>query len=383
MKIDLSHITLLDNHAHPFPSGRAAKTPYYRNFTLTRMPVTENSVQHTLIFQMLNRRLRRLLELPEDCDISVLEAERKRRLAEDRKGYIRFLWEDAGYGGMIADIGSPVTKVLLTKDELAEFDQDMEGYFCHKVNRLEWVAEDVIESGTHSFEEFTRLYVEGVKKRVDDQGLIGLKSIIAYKTGLEVKVLSKAKFREQYYLYLSDPKNRAYEKSFRDYCFCKGCEVAAELDIPLQIHTALGDSPDLNLYKCNPALLYEPINAYPDTKFVLIHAGYPYCEELGYMMSSYENVYGDVSSMVPYASVAGETKIRAIMELAPMNKLMFGTDSGSCPEQFWFGATLFRIYFRQTLQDMVDKDYISCSFAMETAENVMYKNLLRLYKLSL
>ena len=70
------------------------------------------------------------------------------------------------------------------------------------------------------------------------------------------------------------------------------------------------------------------------------------------------------------------------MELAPLNKLMFGTDSGSCPEQFWFGAVLFRKYFQNTLQDMVDKDYFSPAFALETAENVMYKNLLRLYKLS-
>ena len=382
MKIDLSGIRLLDNHAHPFPSGRAAKAPYVRNFTLTRMPVSENSLQHTLIFQMLNRRLRSFLELPADCDIALLETERARRLAENRKGYIDALWKDAGYGGMIADIGSPVTKQLLTKEELAEFDLDMEGFFCRKINRLEWVAEDVIDSGTHSFEDFTRLYIQGVKKRVVDQQLVGLKSIIAYKTGLEIKVLSEAKFREQYYLYLSDPTNREYEKSFRDYCFCKGCEIAAELKLPLQVHTALGDSPDLNLYKCNPALMYDVINAYPQTQFVLIHAGYPYCEELGFLMASYENVYGDVSSMIPYASIAGETKIRSILELAPTNKLMFGTDSGGCPEQFWYGAILFKMYFQRILQDLVDRDYISYGFAMETAENVMYKNLLRLYKLS-
>lgn len=381
MRIDLSNIPLLDNHSHPFPSGRAAKTSYERNFTNTRMQVRPESIQNTLVFQMLNIRLRKFLGLPANATIEEIDAERKRRLAEDRKGYIDALWKDAGYGGMIADIGSPVTKQLLTKEELEEFDRDMEGFFVQKVNRLEWVAEDVIESGTHSFEDFTRLYMEGVKKKVKDEGLIGLKSIIAYKTGLQVKILSEEKFREQYYLYLSDPKNRDYEKSFRDYCFCKGCEVAAELDIPLQIHTALGDAPDLNLHKCNPLYLYDVINAYPKTKFVLIHAGYPYCEELGYLMGAYDNVYGDVSAMIPFASVGGETKIRAIMELAPMNKLMYGTDAGSMPEQNWFGALLFRDFFTKTLQEMVDKEYITYEFAMETAENVMYKNIKRLYKL--
>ena len=380
--IDISSIILLDNHAHPFPSGRGEKMPYERNFTLTRMPITLENVRHTLVFQMLSRRLRRFLELPEDCTIEEMDAVRRSRLREDRKGYINALWKDAGYGGMIEDIGSPITKQLLNGEELAEFDQDMEGLFCKKVNRLEWVAEDVIESGTHSFEEFTQLYMEGIRSKVAREHLIGLKSIIAYKTGLDVKVLSEKKFREQYYLYLSDPKNRAYEKSFRDYCFCKGCEVAAELDIPLQIHTALGDAPDIDLVNANPAQLYEAVNAFQDTKFVLIHAGYPYCEELGFMMASYDNVYGDISSMMPYASVAGETKLSAIMELAPLNKLMFGTDAGSTPEQNWYGAIEFRMYLQQVLQHLVDRDYVSESFAMEAAENIMYRNLLKLYKLS-
>lgn len=380
MKIDLSGIPLIDNHAHPFPGGRASQTTYERNFTLSLTPKNPVDIRSTLLFEMLNRRLRKVLDLPENCSIEEIKATRNRLLEENRKAYIDMLWKDAGYAGMIADVGSPVTKNLLTKEEMDEFERDLDGYFMQKVNRLEWVAEDVIESGTHSFEEFTQMYVDGLKKMAREQKLVGLKSIIAYKTGLEVRVLSEAQFREAYYLYLSDTANRDYEKVFRDYCFCKGCEVAAELDLPLQIHTALGDSPMLNLHKCDPLHLYDAINAYPDTKFVLIHAGYPYCEELGFLMAHYDNVYGDVSSMVPFASIAGETKIRSIMEMAPMTKLMFGTDAGGVPEQFWYGGILFRTFFTNILQDLVDRDYISYSYAMETAENVMYKNIKRLYK---
>ena len=380
MKIDLSGIPLIDNHAHPFPAGRAAASEYERHFTLSRAQKDPVYVQNTLIFQMLNRKLRRFLGLPDDCAIEKVIEARNEREKQGRKKYIDELWKDAGYLGMIADVGSPVTKNLLTKEELAEFEHDMEGHFMYKVNRLEWVAEDVIEAGTYSFEEFTALYEKGVRDMVEKNHLVGLKSIIAYKTGLEVKVRSEKEFKEYYYLYLSDPSNREYEKAFRDYCFCKGCEIAASLDIPLQIHTALGDSPLLNLHKCNPALLYDAINAYPDTKFMLIHAGYPYCEEFGFLIAHYDNVFGDFSSMVPFASIAGRTKIKSILELAPANKVMFGTDSGSIPEQFWYGAHLFREYLTEILQELVDKDYISYSFAMESAENIMYKNVKRLYK---
>jgi hypothetical protein len=382
MKIDLTGIPLIDNHAHPFPSGRALNRTYERSFTLSRLPVSPVNIHNTLFFQMLNDKLREVLGLSPDSSISDIVKIRDELLKKDRQAYIDMLWKQVGYMGMVADIGSPVTKQLLTKEELAEFDSEMKNYVVRKVNRIEWVAEDVVESGTHSFEEFTDLYVKGIKQRVKDQGLVGLKSIIAYKTGLDIKVSSDSESRRAYYLYLSDPKNREYEKAFRDYCFCKGCEVAAELDLPLQIHTALGDTPTLNLYKCNPLLLYDAINAFPKTRFVLLHAGYPYCEELGYLVWSYDNVYADMSSMHPYASIAGETKIKSIIELAPMNKIMFGTDAGGIPEQFWFGALEFRTYLTNVLQELVDKKYISHGFAIQSAENIMYKNVLRLYKIN-
>ncbi len=378
MKIDISGIPLIDNHGHPFPAGR--QSSYERNFALSTIPQETCHVHSTLFFQMCNRRLRRTLGLSENCSLEELLKTREEMLKSDRKGYIDFLWKDVNYTGMVADIGCPVSKELLTKEELDEFDCEMTGFFLRKVNRIEWVAEDVVEEGDYSFEDFTRLYVEGLKEKIRREQLVGLKSIIAYKTGLQIHVLSEEKFRQGYYLYLSDRGSRKYEKIFRDYCFCKACEVCEELGIPIQVHTAIGDSPMLDLQKCNPIFLYEVINAYPNTVFVLLHAGYPYCEELGMMLQQYGNVYGDASALVPYASIAGASKLKALMEMAPMTKLLFGTDAGGIPEQFWYAAFLFRSFFTDALQELVDKDFISGSFAMETAENVMYKNTVKLYK---
>ena len=92
MKIDISSLPLIDNHAHPFPSGRAENTPYERNFTLSRMPLRHESIHNTLVFQMLSLRLRRFLGLKEDCSIEVLDAERKRRRRNTRaRGLVRHL----------------------------------------------------------------------------------------------------------------------------------------------------------------------------------------------------------------------------------------------------------------------------------------------------
>ena len=377
-KIDLSEIVLIDDHAHPFPPGR--QYSYERNFALTGVPQRPEDVHSNLFFEMCNHRLRQVLELPEDCSLEYLLDARRERIGDNLKGYIDFMWKDVNYGGMVADIGCPISKKLLTQAELDEFYDIMEGRFVMNINRIEWIAEDILEEGTFSFEEFTEKYVQGIKDKIKAQHLVAMKSIIAYKTGLQVQVLSKEEFKKYYYLYLSDPSNREYEKAWRDYCFCKGSEVCAELGIPMQIHTAIGDAPSLDLQKCNPIFLYDAINAYPDTTFVLLHAAYPYCEELGMMAQQYKNVWADASAVVPYASIAGAQKLRALMEMAPMTKLLFGTDAGGIVEQFWFGAYTFRKFFTEILQELVDKDYISYSFAMESAENVMNKNVSRLYK---
>lgn len=377
MKIDISGIPLIDNHAHPFPLGR--QKYYERNFALSMTLQEKEHVHSTLFFEMCNRRLRKVLGLSPDCSLEELLKRRKELIDAGRKKYIDFLWKDVNYTGMVADIGCPVSKNLLTKAEMEEFHQDMEGHFLREINRIEWVAEDVLENGIYSFEDFTKRYKDGIRRKVEAEGLVGMKSIIAYKTGLDIKVLSEEKNKEGYYLYLADPKNREYEKMFRDYCFCVGCEVCGELKIPLQVHTAIGDAPMLDLKKCNPLFLYEVINAYPDTTFVLLHAAYPYCEELGMMMQQYANVYGDASALMPYASIAGAAKLKALIEMAPLTKLMFGTDAGGIPEQFWYGAYLFRVFFTDILQELVDRDYVSYTFAMEMAENVMNKNVQRLY----
>ena len=169
----------------------------------------------------------------------------------------------------------------------------------------------------------------------------------------------------------------------RDYTFLVGCQICHELDIPLQIHTGLGDSPDCNLIKGNPFLLYDAMNLpeIRETKLMLIHGAYPYLEELGMILNHYENVYADISSFCPYASIAAEDKLLKLFELAPLNKVCFGTDGARIPEHSWFGAVYMKKALGRALDSLVDRGYISLSFAEQSAENILYRNVDRIYKL--
>lgn len=98
------------------------------------------------------------------------------------------------------------------------------------------------------------------------------------------------------------------------------------------------------------------------------------------MVNHYPNVYCDISSFIPFASIACEDKVKSLLELAPLNKVFFGTDGGIILESLWFGALNFKRVFAKILGELIDDGYITYDFAMESAENILYKNVQRVYK---
>lgn len=381
MKIDLSAIPVIDNHCHPFPSARNPSS-FERLVTLSLLPQKTESVRSTIVFQMFCAALREYFGLPDTTTTEELIAYRAKLVEQDRRKYFEDMFRDANIIGFLVDFGFPVNHANSLKPaEIAECQEDLKNYIMKPIDRIEWVANDLLdETPALGFEEFAQRYEDNVRAMIQEKGLIALKSIIAYTTGLEVRVQTFQQAKDGYYRYLCDRNNRDAEKTIRDYCFTKACEICQELDLPLQIHTAFGDSPLCDLAKCDPLLMYDVINAYKDTKMVMIHAGYPFCEGLGFLMNHYENVYGDVSSMIPYAGYAGETKLKALLELAPTTKLMYGTDGGLVPDGIWWGAKMFRSYLGNILEELVAKNYITGAFALEMAENIMYKNVHWIYK---
>lgn len=151
----------------------------------------------------------------------------------------------------------------------------------------------------------------------------------------------------------------------------------------MQIHTGLGDSPDCNILRCNPFLLYDVFNdpRFRDTKFVLLHASYPYLENLGILLNHYNNIYADVSSMVPFASFAADHKLLELFEMAPLNKVFYGSDGGGIPEHIWFGAVFFRRALARSLEILVERKYITEEYALTVACNILNNNVRRVYGL--
>lgn len=381
MKLDLTNYPITDNHCHPFPLNREHKE-FERNFCIGLYPVESEDMRNTLYYHMMIKELKRIFNLPEITSDAEIIARRNKEALENRTEYVKMLFKDAGYDRLLVDFGYPISQRTLKPEEIDEMYHDCSEQKIYCINRIEWVANDLIKNKV-PFSSFTKLLVENTKKMVTSQKLIAIKSVIAYFTGLEVKITPIEIVEKSYNEFLANPSDRVAEKFVRDYCFLVACDICHELGIPLQIHTGLGDSPDCNLLKGNPFLLYDVLNLpkVRETKIMLIHGSYPYLEELGMLLNHYTNVFADISSLCPYASIAAEDKLLKLFELAPLNKVCFGTDGAGIPEHAWFGAVYLKRVLADALNSLVERGHISYEFAEKSARNILTDNASRIYNL--
>ena len=91
-----------------------------------------------------------------------------------------------------------------------------------------------------------------------------------------------------------------------DWCLARGVELATHHQLPVKIHTgyAAGNN-QMSLDDMRAIHLSALVQHYPQSRFVLMHASYPYMGEILAMAKHYTNVYLDmcwVWSINPYSS---------------------------------------------------------------------------------
>lgn len=169
-----------------------------------------------------------------------------------------------------------------------------------RIVRVESLAEDVARNmDIAEPRQFVQLYLKRLVDEARDPLVVGFKSVICYRTGLDVDVTIKERLdsrADAFLEYLTNGKKtgnwRLETKALNDMVTNLACQVSGQYGKPMQFHTGLGDN-DIRLVKANPAYMQRLIEAYPRTKFVLLHSSYPFTREAGYLTSVYDNVYLD------------------------------------------------------------------------------------------
>jgi hypothetical protein len=248
------------------------------------------------------------------------------------------------------------------------------------------MAQDLIVQH-ESFDRMVEAYVAAVEG-ARAAGYVGLKSVIAYRTGLAIsppdrgepaRVFAAVKARSR-----SDGFVRLADKPLNDHLVLLALAVAEQQQLPVQFHTGFGDA-DLDLLWANP-LHMRPLfesGRYPHVPFVLLHAGYPYVRELGYLATLYSNVFVDVGLAIPFITVDIPALWSQLLGLTATSKILFSTDAYSIPDIYWLATRWGRWGLARALEGALECGALTEAEALESAQAILGGNATRLYGVEL
>ncbi|CAE6505401.1 unnamed protein product [Rhizoctonia solani] len=381
----ISLIPLIDNHAHNVFQSYNPSDKYPREMVVSEATdgALDDSV-YSLAHLRMRKQLAQFLELPADSSWDTVQTTARNR---DYETFCRDLIKAAGI------------QIIL-------FDDGVVNEFCHPLSwhnrltphpnklivRIEKLFETIVASvgAQAAFDDF----IHTIRKYADDEDVVGFKSIAAYRTGLDVQPSNTGANAATNYAPVQvteeEVQRQAGNTPFRvEHPVVVKWLVNTTLSIisgrrkPIQFHTGLGDN-DMNLIKSDASLLQPLIKAYPDVPFVLLHSGYPYARQAGYLATVYSNAYLDFGLAIPLLSGSGQRDlVHQLLELCPTNKLLWSSDAAFHPERFYLGALQSRQALAGALAEYVDRQEIRFEEALGIAKQVFFENSNKLYSLGI
>jgi len=373
--LDLGDIPIVDNHCHSLLREQPADDAAFRvHLTESTYPaIARDHVETSILYRRALVELAGLFGCEPVAD-AIHEARRAwgvERIAREivRRGNFRTLLVDTGYE-------APAT---FTLDELRALAPAR----VEEVLRLEPLIERLILE----WDRFDR-FVDAYRAAITDlrsRGGVGLKSIIAYRSGLQVEPVGHDDAARAFAAVrdagLHAGGLRIESKPLLDHLIVIAVEEAARQGVPIQFHTGLGD-PDLDLTQVDPAALrFLFSDRFRAAPIVLLHTGYPYVRSTAYLAAMYPNVYADMGEAPLFAAGEGTQIYRELLGLAPASKLLFSTDASLVPELYWIGARLGRRALAIVLDEHVAEGTLDERSALDWAERMLWRNAEALYRL--
>ncbi len=387
MKIDLTGADVIDAHCHPFRSqdlldrdprtfetrcmflGTALMSSNHAN--LEAASFVEEMTETTMFGLALRRWIARHLGCEPTKDAVV--AARDAALRADPPGYVRGLLESENVVAVVADEGYPQPSIAR-----ADFEEALGGVTVHRVSRIEpWIVE-AREEG--SFDGTVQRYEEIGRTAANDPLLVAFKTIIAYRTGLDITDPTPAEAAAAYERWRADEwrETREHAKPVRDFLLRRAFMIAKENDRVFHVHVGAGD-PDVNLTHAKPQDAFSFFVEHQDQPILMIHSGWPWVAEATYVGTVLPNVYMDISELVPWGWGQTDWSLEMILGAVPAAKVLHGCDESSEPEMFPVSARMVREALERVLGAFVDRDYLSVEDAGSIGRGVLANNVRKLH----
>ena len=376
--VDLTQVPVVDNHCHGIKRDQTFEdlANWRRAFTESTDPgMPRDHVATTALYRRLVRTLADFLDCePEEEAVFAARSERVgRELASE-------LLRAANVDTLLLDTGFPPPEEVLPVPELGELGACR----AEPMLRLEVLMEGLLEQYDSLAD--TEQALAAALDDVRSQGYVALKSIVAYRTGLDVREWPWEEAEAAFHAHRRKAKagsTRLVLKPLLDTLLHVAFGQAARQEVPVQFHVGYGDA-DTDLLLGNPLYL-RPVLGRPDYRgmlVVLLHECYPYTRQGGYLAALYENVYLDLSYGIPllgYGEMLSFT--RQALGVAPASKLMYSSDGIGVPELHWISALDGRRAIGKVLGEMVSQGESRFSDAEATGESILRDNATHLYSL--
>jgi uncharacterized protein len=390
--VEVDHLPVVDVHCHPFLNRGAVSVEEFTDLTAfgggTRAYLEQGGVpwsedvrdelqrgkRNTLYFKRMTLDLARFFGVEPELD-AVLEA-RNAAVTAGYTEYVAKLYEDAGLDTLIFDFGIPLPMLDIATVR-SELPVEVVPVF-----RIEPLIAELLKTDI-GWAEFQRRYDDTIADALTNQGFKGVKSIIAYRTGLDVSPLSRTPDQG---LQALDAIRRGLGggsmKKLRDHLLCRALELCMEHDVPMQIHTGMGDF-EVNLVLCRPGYLMDLLRfpAYRGCRVLLVHTGYPYHREAAYMANVLPRVWCDLSEGIPFAGNAAWEILRGVLAMAPLTKICYGSDGYKVPEIMYTSAKLGKQAVASVLAELVSDGMFTQCDAESAAGLILSGNARELYRL--
>ena len=160
-----------------------------------------------------------------------------------------------------------------------------------------------------------------------------------------------------------------------DWLWARAVELTIKHNLPFKIHTGYYDGYGaMNADFIRPANLCELLQSYPNARFVLMHIGYPYDNELIAMAKHFPNVTVDMCWAWSINPRVSAEFVRRFLNAVPSNKIFaFGGDCVNPAGSVGY-ALQTREWFARALQKEVDDEFLTERQAIEIAERLMMQN---------
>lgn len=257
-------------------------------------------------------------------------------------------------------------------------------YLLDSYQQIMSICENSNEPAATTLADYEKLIEKIIHKQIFVNGVVGLKIMMAYKRTLQSDDVPREKAMELFQKLRENKSEKLpFEeiKPLQDYLLFYVFSLCDKYELPVQIHTGMQTFNQNYIANTNPTGLIEAFMKFPDVRFALLHASYPYGGELAALAKKFPNIFIDMTWSALISPSYTVRYLQEYIETVPINKIVaFGGDSHT-PEGVYAASVVARETVENALIPMVRNGYLSESEAIEIVTKILRTNAIDFYGL--